>query len=986
MPAVPPPTPPADASHRHTPWALTPRPGLVAALVAFLTLACIALWAWQHLRTQTLLRDQLVAQAEKRSLQLADAMAGQVAGLFTTIDLALLQLRNEWAASPQGFDGRVRDLLGKLPQGAVSHFTVVDAEGYTAYNSLHPGERVYVGDRPHILAHQDGQDRLIVGTPVYSRLGRSWTLVATRPILREGRYVGAVNASVSTEYLSRKLAGLRLSEHDVVALIDGEGRFLARSTDHEKAMGQRLPADRPFLADPSARNGLFRARGQVDDVWRTYAWQRLEGSALVTAIGLADDTVLAPLQESLRIDRQVGLAVLALLVIFGGSVVVMTLLLARQQAKMAASQAFRQRVFEGSQVAIGVMEATTGRIIDCNPAASALYGHAGPQETVGQGVPEVSAPIQADGTDSLQAAQQHMQRAMAEGETQFEWRHRRPDGTLWDAQVHLMRFEGPQGPLLQFTLHDITESKRAQRNLELMQFAIDHSHDAVMSLDINGRVLRANEQACLSLGLTQEEILRKTIHDFDPCFTPERLADLRRRLRREGWALFETVHQRQDGTRFPVEVAVSHIRSGGENYSLAFVRDISERKRAEEQLSRANEALEERVRERTRELERANAAKSEFLSRMSHELRTPLNAILGFGQLLELELRDERHNRQVREIRQAGEHLLALINDVLDLARVESGKLSISPEPVDLHAAVVEAVSLLRPLARERSVQWPDPSVQTLKACEVQVRADRTRLKQVLLNLLSNAIKYNRPQGMVGISCHRETRAGQPWVRLAVRDTGEGLTPEQQARLFVPFERLDAETRRIEGTGIGLALSKRLIEMMGGAIGVDSQPGAGSEFWIRLPVVEAAAAAHATPAMQGVADVHASTGAVVKVLCIEDNPTNLRLVEAVFAGRSEVQLLTAMAPGLGLELARSHHPAVILLDINLPDMDGYEVMRCLREHPATAAIPVVAVSANAMPQDLERGKAAGFAAYLTKPLDLARLTKVVEDLARRQAS
>jgi PAS domain S-box-containing protein len=841
------------------------RPRLVAALVAFLTVACIALWVWQHLRTQTLLRDQLLAQAEKRSLQLADAMAGQVAGLFTTVDLALLQLRGEWDGRAEPFDARVRLLLDKLPAGAVSHFTVVDVEGYTAYNSLHPNERVYVGDRPHILAHREGGDRLVVGTPVYSRLSRSWTLVATRPILREGRYAGAVNASVSTEYLSRKLAGLRLSEHDVVALIDGEGRFLARSTDHEKAMGQRLPADRPFLANPQVRNGLFRVPGQIDGIWRTYAWQRLEGSALVTAIGLSDDTVLAPLQESLRNDRKVGVVVLVLLLGFGGSVAAMSLALARQQARVAASQAFRER---------------------------------------------------------------------------------------------------------------------AQRNLELMQFAIDHSHDAVMSLDINGRVLRANDQACRSLGLTQEEILNQSIRDFDPSFTSERMAELRSRLRREGWALFETVHQRKDGTRFPVEVAVSHIRSGGESYSLTFVRDISERKRAEEQLNRANEALEERVRERTRELERANAAKSEFLSRMSHELRTPLNAILGFGQLLELGVSDERQRRQVREIRQAGDHLLALINDVLDLARVESGKLSISPEPVDLHAAVLEAVSLLRPLARERSLQWPEPSTQTLQACQVQVRADRTRLKQVLLNLLSNAIKYNRPQGMVGISCHPETREGQPWVRLAVRDTGEGLTPEQQARLFVPFERLDAEARRIEGTGIGLALSKRLIEMMGGSIGVDSQPGAGSEFWFRLPVASATVSPSDAPDRQAAAATEAPVGSVIDVLCIEDNPTNLRLVEAVFAGRPDVRLLTAMAPGLGLELARSHRPAVILLDINLPDMDGYEVMRCLREHPATAAIPVVAVSANAMPQDLERGKAAGFAAYLTKPLDLARLLAVVDQIVR----
>ncbi|MEW6100513.1 MAG: ATP-binding protein [Pseudomonadota bacterium] len=837
--------------------------------MAALTLACIALWVWQHLRTQTLLRDQLVAQAEKRSQQLADAMAGQMAGLFTTVDLALLQLRNEWNGSAEGFDARARDLLGRLPAGSISHFTVVDAEGYTAYNSLSPGERVFMGDRPHILAHKGGADRLVVGTPVYSRLGPSWTLVATRPILREGRYAGAVAALVSTEYLSRKLADLRLSEHDVVALVDGEGRFLARSTENEKAMGQRLPVDRPFLADTAASSGLFRAPGQIDGVWRTYAWQRVEGSALVTSIGLADDTVLAPLREAMDTDRQVGVVVLVLLLGFGGTVAGMSLVLARQQAQVAASQASRQR---------------------------------------------------------------------------------------------------------------------AQRNLELMQFAIDHSHDAVLSLDDQGVVQRANEQACRSLGLTPEEILGRSIQDFDPVFTPERQADLRRRLRSDGWALFETEHQRKDGTRFPVEVAVSHIRAGGESYSLAFVRDISERKRAQEQLSRANEALEERVRERTRELERANAAKSEFLSRMSHELRTPLNAILGFGQLLELDLRDERHHRQVREIRHAGEHLLALINDVLDLARVESGRLSMSLEPVDLRAVVVEAVSLLRPLARQRNVQWPEPSEQTLHACQVPVRADRIRLKQVLLNLLSNAIKYNRAQGEVAIRCQLEEHAGQSCVRVTVRDTGEGLTPEQQARLFVPFERLDADARRIEGSGIGLALSKRLIEMMGGAIGVDSRRGAGSEFWIRLPVALPAAPAPAPAqtdaAWSGAALGPAPTGQTVEVLCIEDNPTNLHLVEAVFAGRPDVRLFTAMTPGLGLELARSHRPAVILLDINLPDMDGYEVLRRLREHPDTAAIPVVAVSANAMPQDLERGQAAGFAAYLTKPLDVARLVQVVDALVR----
>jgi CheY-like chemotaxis protein len=278
-------------------------------------------------------------------------------------------------------------------------------------------------------------------------------------------------------------------------------------------------------------------------------------------------------------------------------------------------------------------------------------------------------------------------------------------------------------------------------------------------------------------------------------------------------------------------------------------------------------------------------------------------------------------------------------------------------------------------------VQLPD----AVPGCDgVHVRADRTRLKQVLLNLLSNAVKYNRPQGRVEVACTIEAHGdgGSRHVRIDVRDDGPGLTAEQCERLFVAFERLDADERRIEGTGIGLALSKRLIELMSGAIGVDSAPGAGSAFWLRLPLSEAvpepaSAGPHAVPPSAQPAP-HA--GARREVLCIEDNPANLRLIESMLASRRDLQLLSAIAPGLGLELARARRPALILLDINLPDMDGWAVLRCLREHPATRDIPVVAVSANAMPADVERGKAAGFDAYLTKPLDVQKLLDVVDAL------
>jgi signal transduction histidine kinase/CheY-like chemotaxis protein len=415
----------------------------------------------------------------------------------------------------------------------------------------------------------------------------------------------------------------------------------------------------------------------------------------------------------------------------------------------------------------------------------------------------------------------------------------------------------------------------------------------------------------------------------------------------------------------------------------AFRAALQRRDEAERALAALNADLERRVERRTAQLaasrdeaERANQAKSEFLSRMSHELRTPMNAILGFGQLLERSPSLAATSRGwVHEIVAAGKHLLQLINDVLDLARVESGKFTVSPEPVALRPLIDECLTLLRPATEAGAVRL----METSRHCDVQVRADRTRLKQVLLNLLSNAVKYNRRQGSVNVVCVTELGGAVPTVCVRVSDTGAGLAPEQVARLFVPFERLEADQQRIEGTGIGLALSRRLVEAMGGAIGVESTPGSGSTFWVRLPlaadVVEAPA-----PDESVAAPSERVPLAPIDVLCIEDNPANLRLIEGIFARRQEIRLLSALAPGLGLELARTHQPALILLDINLPDMDGYAVMQCLRENERTRDIPVLAISANAMPKDVERGKAAGFVAYVTKPIDVSELLHIVDRL------
>ncbi|HYS17598.1 MAG TPA: ATP-binding protein [Candidatus Binatia bacterium] len=370
----------------------------------------------------------------------------------------------------------------------------------------------------------------------------------------------------------------------------------------------------------------------------------------------------------------------------------------------------------------------------------------------------------------------------------------------------------------------------------------------------------------------------------------------------------------------------------------------------------------------------ANRAKSEFLSRMSHELRTPLNGILGFAQLLELDAQNPEQREGVDHILRGGRHLLALINEVLDIARIEAGKLSISLEPVPAGDVVNSALDLVRPQAASRGIRLP-----AAIACDDHVMADRQRLQQVLLNLLSNAVKYNREGGAVSVSCDVGP-AGR--FRLTVADTGAGIAPERMHRLFTPFDRLDAPETTVEGTGLGLALSKGLVELMGGSLSAESACGHGSRFTVELPIAESPTRRleRASPASAAEADTPGARGTV---LYIEDNVSNLRLVERIVTRRPGVTLLSAMQGRRGLELAQAHHPDLIVLDLHLPDMAGQDVLAQLRAGPGTREIPVVILSADATPSQVSRVLQQGAHAYLTKPLVVAQFLAVLDELLAR---
>ncbi|MAG37219.1 MAG: hybrid sensor histidine kinase/response regulator [Dehalococcoidia bacterium] len=519
-------------------------------------------------------------------------------------------------------------------------------------------------------------------------------------------------------------------------------------------------------------------------------------------------------------------------------------------------------------------------------------------------------------------------------------------------------------------VRDITERKQVEVELRESEARsrslLEHYADGV-ALVQDGVIAYVNPAACALSGHSAAELQGLSPLDLLVPEDRQRAAAKMQTLVAGGdESTSEYRALRKDGSSIVVEVHSRLLTYAGRPALLTVFRDITERKAGEDALISAKE-----------EAERANAAKSDFLSSMSHELRTPMTAILGFAQLLDsdpVEPLSDSHRSSIQHIRKAGEHLLSLIEEVLDLARIEQSQLSLSLESVPLSPALDEALAIVAPMAAQRHITIRK---QIQGIGQHAVWADYNRFKQVLLNLLTNAIKYNHEGGSVTVT--GEVTATER-LRLSVEDTGRGIRDDQQAAVFEPFNRLGIERQDVEGTGIGLSITRQLLELMNGTVGVESAIGEGSRFSIELPLAEALPIEVHPSQDTPVLDTASSVETKWTLLHVEDNPSSLALVERILRRRPQIKLLSAPQAHMGLELARAHGPDLIVLDINLPGMSGLEALEWLRTHEETRTTPVIALSANAMPRDVEEGLAAGFQRYLTKPLDILEFLNTIDSV------
>ncbi len=801
-----------------------------------------------------------------------------------------------------------------------------------------------------------------------------------------------LQANVTLQLSEEKLAVTLNSIGDAVLTTDFLGRITGLNPIAEKLTGWRFaeaegrPVDEVFkIVNQETR------KPATIPVMETLSHGTIQGLANHTVLISRDGSECA-IADSCAPIRDRSSKVIGAILVFRN----VSQEYEAQQA-LRDSTALIQTILNTVPDGIITIQARGGVIEAANPAALAMFGYDA-TELVGKSfsmlIPELDKD-QKNGSLEYYGASDAA-RAVGLGR---EVSGRRKDGSDFPLEIALSEMLLGGQRFFTGILRDTTARKKSEAALlkeGALQSAIFNSENfSSIATDAKGVIQIFNVGAERMLGYQAFDVMNKiTPADFSDA---QEILDRAQSLSNEfgntitpGFEalvfkasrgiedIYELTYIRKDGTKLPAVVSVTALRDA-QNAIIGYLligTDNTMRKLIEGERTYLDKLLLDKNAElelARMTAEKANMAKSDFLSSMSHELRTPLSAVLGFAQLIEsgTPAPTPAQKRSIDQILKAGWYLLELINEILDLALIESGKLSLSVEPVAMIEVMYECETMIEPQAKKRGInvaftQFPVP---------YYVKGDRTRVKQVILNLLSNAIKYNKVGGTVSVEC---AATASDSFRISVRDTGSGLSPDQISQLFQPFNRLGQEAKVEEGTGIGLVVCKRLVELMGGVIGVESAVGEGSVFWFELNLTLRPQLAE-YPGMPAIADQSPEPGKGYTLLYVEDNPANLMLVEDLIARRPEIRLLSARDGNQGVELARAALPDVILMDINLPGISGIQALSILLEDPKTARIPVIALSANAIPRDIEKGLRAGFFRYLTKPIKVNEFMDTLDE-------
>ena len=957
-------------------WCITP----LALLLAAWMLSRIDL-AYQTLRTTTL------AQAGSRAQQLAAAQSQQVEALLTAADLALRQVRDAAAGDQQPtLAATIGAVTTALPDGLVRHISVTDAQGLLVFPSTvaqGPGSTpMNLSDRDYFRVHT-GQvaDRLHIGVPLVSRLSGQWIVPMSRPLLRQGRLTGVVMMALAPEYLADSLARQPAEPHDVINLLAADGTYLARNTALDKVLGTKVPPLSPFLQPDSATRGQFQLVGEVDGRSRLYAWYRLDRLPLVISVGLDEAALLAPVVAAQWRTWQRVAFVTPLGLLAASALSLLLLRVGRAQARLAASQALLQTTLDATSDGV-MLVAADGKVLHVNRSLRQLW-----QLPDRLGVGSQHSEVLAHGGTSLRDMPDFdaQCRQIANGHDLALLHLDYADGRTLQCDSRAVALDG--STLRLWSLRDVTERQRHQQQLELRvqerttalqaatqqlvdtQFAMDSVGIGIEWIDFDTlRFVYVNRMAAQLLGYTVNELMGMSLAEVDMHTT---MAEFRQRalvLQQLGQTRRELLARRRDGHGIPLEVTAFYMagRDGAPARVISFQTDISARKAAEQALVQAKDAA-----------EAANVAKSAFLANMSHEIRTPLNAITGMAWLIERDGLPPRQAERLGHIKTAARHLVQTLDAVLDLSRIEADRLTLDAQPLDLKTVVDTVATMLHDTVQAKRLALGI----SLQLPAERLLGDATRLQQALLNYASNAAKFTETGYITLRVAVAETdpapNADSLLLHFEVQDSGPGLDAATIARLFTPFEQADnSTTRRHGGSGLGLAITAKLARLMGGQAGVHSQPGEGSRFWFTARLTKAAAPAvmprlPAPPAAPNPADALATLrvhAAGRQVLLAEDDSANRDVAMALLQAAG-LRVHTA-ADGLeAVACAARQPPDLVLMDLQLPGIDGLEATTRIHALPGLGGLPVLAFTANAFADDHARCLRAGMVGVVTKPVN-----------------